>query len=703
MGRRGHARGSKSLVSPKRSRYAGEVDMQQANTLEPDADRLTLSLSDRWSGPTADQVGASLATQAPGVTGLLCWRGAVGSPGLCWVQLGLAYLNFVQEESCGRCTPCRTGTHHMRNILARLRDGAARPGDLDLLRSVAENIEASAWCGVANTIRDPLLALIDLGAEDFARHARGETCPPITTAAWMAASCRSTCPAGVDCPTYLFQAGEYMPHLANATVRRDNPLPGVIGRTCPHPCETNCTLTQADEPIAINAVKRWAADKAEGLGGVAVPTGSWELAEADTADPGRHAVNLAGRSHIPALIPAGSRARTRVAVVGAGPAGLSAAYYLARAGFAPIVFEDLPVPGGMLYVGIPEYRLPKAVLRQEVSLIEREGVEIHYETRVGREVTFGALLDDFAAVFLGIGAHAGRGLGVPGEELAGSLDAIDFLRRVALGEAVELGESVLVVGGGNSAMDAARTCIRLGVREVTVVYRRDRGQMPANPWEIVEAEEEGVRFHFLAAPLRCEGATSDSRLVCQPMELGAPDESGRLRPVPAACDPISLPADTIIGAVGQRPDFAPFQDTPGLVFNRWDYLECSEHTLMTGRPGIFVGGDAVSGGGLVIEAIAAGKRAAVHIERFLSGQPVVEDSGYLVRRVGTLLGARDSRQPLPLSVDWGRRSRPAMTAPGLRKTSFAEAEGALTAAQAHQEAKRCLRCHRPLVVALSER
>lgn len=693
------------------------MDTQQGNTTEG-VNRMALSLSERWSGPAADTAGNLLATQAPTVCGLLCWRGAAGVPGLCWVQLGLAYLDFVQRESCGRCTPCRTGTHHMRDILARLRDGDVRPGDLDHLRTLAENVEESAWCGVANTIRDPMLGLLELGAEDFARHARGETCPPITTAAWMAAPCRSTCPAGIDCPTYLFQAGEYMPHLATATVRRDNPLPGIIGRTCPHPCETNCTLIQAEVPIAINAVKRWAADHAEGLGRDVAPTGGWELTEADTADPARHAVNVTGRA--PAAPPlttpsaasttAGSstsaattRLRQRVAVIGAGPAGLSAAYYLARAGFAPVIYEDLPVPGGMLYVGIPEYRLPKAILRQEVALIEREGVEIRYETRVGRETDFAEVLDEYPAVFVGIGAHAGRGLGVPGEELRGSMDAIDFLRRIALGETVKVGERVLVVGGGNSAMDAARTCIRLGVRDVTVVYRRERGQMPANPWEIAEAEEEGVHFHFLAAPVRVEGTACVSQLVCQPMELGAPDDSGRLRPVPSACDPIALLADTVISAVGQRPDFTPFLGAPGLAFNRWDYLECNEHTLMTDRPGVFVGGDAVSGGGLVIEAIAAGKRAAVHIERFLSGQPVVEDTGYLLRRVAALLGARDSRHPLPPNTDWGRRSVSAIMAPAARATSFAEAEQTLTDQQAHTEAKRCLRCHRPLVVATSGR
>ena len=661
-----------------------------------------LHLSDRWGGPPPDLVASELAGRAPQVRGLMCWRGAAGSADLCYVQLGLSYLEFVQRESCGRCTPCRTGTHIMIEILGRLRDGKTRPDDLDFLRSLAENIEASAWCGVANTIRDPMRALLELGAEDFARHARGETCPESTTVAWMAAPCRSTCPAGVDCPTYLFQSAEYMPHLAAGTVRRDNPLPGIIGRTCPHPCESNCTLTQVDEPIAINAVKRWAADRAEGLRTEPQTVGHWELAEADTADPTGTAPGLSPEGDVtqPRRSPATPAfARTRVAIVGAGPAGLSAAHYLARAGFAPVVFEALPVPGGMLYVGIPEYRLPKAVLRKEAALIEQEGAEIRYETAVGQDIAFDQILEEFPAVFLGIGAHAGRGLGVPGEELEGSVDAIDFLRRVALGETVHLGERVLVVGGGNSAMDAARTSIRLGVPEVTVVYRRDRGQMPANPWEITEAEEEGVHFHLLAAPVRCEGTTCVSRLVCQPMELGAPDESGRLRPVPAACEPISIPADTIISAVGQRPDFNPFRNISGFVFNRWDYLECNEHTLMTGRAGVFVGGDAVSGGGLVIEAIAAGKRAAVHMERFLAGQPVVEETGYLVRRVADLLGARDSRQPLP-PADWGRREHPSMLAPEVRRASFAEAESTLTDRQAHREAKRCLRCHRPLVITL---
>lgn len=664
--------------------------MQQAGTAPPTS--LRNALTDRWGGPPSPEAAEVLRPDVEaGLRAVMCWRGAAGVSDVCYVSLGLAHLDLLRRESCGRCTPCRIGVHLMQEILTRLREGSAGPGELQQLEKLADNIEETAWCGIANTIRDPLLGLLQLGADDFARHAQGITCPPEKTVGWVAAPCRSTCPGGVDCPGYIFPVAERMPHLANAVVKQDNPLPGVIGRTCPHPCESNCTLIQANQPIAINSLKRWAADRAEGLGRDEWETGPYELAELVTAGP----PEARPAPHVEAPGPP----RTRVAIVGAGPAGLSAAYYLARAGYSPVIFERLPVPGGMLYVGIPEYRLPKAVLRREVRLIQREGVEIKYDTSVGAEVQFAELLEDFPAVFLAIGAHAGRSLDIPGENLPGSLDAIDFLRRAALGENVSLGERVLVVGGGNSAMDAARTSIRLGVPEVTVVYRRDRGEMPANPWEVDEAEEEGVRFHFLAAPLACEGDACVAQLVCQPMELGPPDESGRRRPVPLACEPITLPADTVIAAVGQKPDFGPFKSGDRLSFNKYGYLQVDERTLMTSRAGVFVGGDAVSGGGLVIEAIAAGRQAAVHMERFLSGQPVSEDPRYLVRRIATMLGAQQSRHPLP-AADWGVRERMPSLSPEERIKSFAEAELGFSDQQAHREGKRCLRCHRPIVVAL---
>ena len=329
----------------------------------------------------------------------------------------------------------------MRRLLEQIQAGRGTKDDLDLLRSHAEMIEDSAWCGVANTIRDPLLALLDAGAEHFAAHLAGRTCPPEKTLGWVTAPCRSTCPSNVDCPSYIFQVAEGHPFLATGQVKRDNPLPMVIGRTCHHPCESNCTLQQVGQPIAINSLKRWAADRAEGLvpaaaGPTSVGPGAWPPVR--TKPPRRRRAEARWRPHAgrfyPAAGPGAARTGAKVAIIGAGPAGLSAGYYLARLGYRPVIFEALPVPGGMLYVGIPEYRLPKAHLRHEVALIEREGVEIRYNQAAGRDFAFADLEEmGFGATFLAIGAHSGKKLRIPGEELPGSMDAIDFLRQVALG------------------------------------------------------------------------------------------------------------------------------------------------------------------------------------------------------------------------------------------------------------------------------
>lgn len=670
-------------------------------------------LGDRFPGPDGDAISARLAKpDMSDVRAIVSWRGAVLTPGVCVVSLALAYLDLLQEESCGRCSPCRIGTDVMRRILRRLERGEGRPRDLDALRRLAEEVDDTSWCGIANTVRDPIISLLDLGALHFESHLRGETCAKPETVGWVTAPCRSTCPSTVDCPSYIFQAMENHPHLATEIVKRDNPLPAVIGRTCHHPCEANCTLAPAGEPVAINFVKRWCADRAEGLvphtpapgpvPGVAAAVcdvapverayaeAPDELAEEATTQP----------SHQPVSAHKDSRGE-RVAVIGAGPAGLSAGYYLARRGYKPVIFEALPVPGGMLYVGIPEYRLPKAALRREVGLIEQEGVEIRYNVTLGRDLAF-AELDEmgFAATFIGIGAHSGKKLRIPGEDLPGSMDAIEFLREVALGERTSVGEKVLVIGGGNSAMDAARTALRLGAKEVGVVYRRSREEMPANPWEIDEAIEEGVDFHFLSAPVRCDGETCVQVLVCQEMELGPPDESGRRTPVATARAPYELEADVIIAAVGQQPDFSPFTGDTAIGVNKWGYLEIDPMTFATTKAGVFVGGDAISGGASVIEAIHAGKTAAKYIDLHLRGVPVVEDIEDKIKRIAVQLGAQSSRYPLIPGRDYGRREQMPMLDPGVRNTDFAHCEIGYDDAQARREATRCLRCHRPLIVAV---
>ncbi len=595
------------------------------------------------------------------------------------------------------------------------------------------------------------LALLDLAPEHFAAHAGGNTCEPSIKHGWVTAPCRSTCPSTIDIPWYIFHGLEEHPHLATRIVKGDNPLPAIIGRTCPHPCESNCSLAPIGQPIAINNIKRWCADRAEDLasdqcasGCLADPTrgaapeatavggaladaaafidgGPHEITELVTSQPGHWplgspmavpgSVGGNGNGGAPAgetggaggaaAGAAGAAPRKKVAVIGAGPAGLSAAYYLARRGYAATIFEDLPVPGGMVHVGIPEYRLPRHVIHRETELIQQQGVEIRYNTRLGRDLQFVDLeREGFEATFVGIGAHVGRPLGIPGENLPGAMDAIVFLRRVALGEKVDVGDSVLVLGGGNSAMDAARTSVRLGAKKVQVVYRRTRNEMPANPWEIEEAEEEGVEFLYLAAPVECTGDESVNGLVCQQMELGEPDASGRRRPVPTDMAPFVLTATSIIYAVGQQPDFDPFKGDEAIKLNKWGYMEVDPHTLMTTKPGVFVGGDAVSGGGTIIEAINAGKTAAKYIDKYLRGEPVEEDLQDKTRRLAVYLGAQDSREPLAENVDYGLREKMPMVEPEIRKHNFEATELGYTLEQCKAEADRCLRCHRPILVAI---
>ena len=702
--------------------------MATPQTPETTVSEPLLALTDRYDGPSTEQVLARLQqADMQGIKGVVSWRGAYLSDDTCPVELALAYLRLLQQESCGRCGPCRIGVDILIEQIEKLVKGDAETlGGEDpvaRIRRLAESIDDSAWCGIGNTIGPPIVALLDLAPEHFAAHAEGQTCEPSTMHGWVTAPCRSTCPSTLDIPWYIFHGLEEHPHLATRIIKRDNPLPGIIGRTCPHPCESNCSLAPIGQPIAINNIKRWCADRAEGLasdqcasGCLLDPTkgagdgaealgaladsaaliegGPHEITELVTAQPGHWPVGSAASG-------SGGAPKKRVAIIGAGPAGLSAGYYLARMGYAPTIFEDLPVPGGMVHVGIPEYRLPRHVIRRETELIQQQGVEILYNTRLGRDVQLEDLeKEGFEATFVAIGAHVGRPLGIPGEDLPGAMDAIVFLRQVALGEKVAIGDSVLVLGGGNSAMDAARTSVRLGAKKVQVVYRRTRNEMPANAWEIEEAEEEGVEFLYLAAPVECTGEDGVEGLVCQQMELGEPDASGRRKPVPTDMAPFALQASSIIYAVGQQPDFEPFKAGGQVTFNKWGYMEVNPYTMQTTKPNLFVGGDAVSGGGTIIEAINAGKVAAKYMDKYLRGEAVEEDLEDKAKRLAVYLGAQDSREPLAADVDYGTREKMPMVDPEIRKHNFEPTELGYTLEQCKNEAERCLRCHRPLLVAV---
>jgi NADPH-dependent glutamate synthase beta subunit-like oxidoreductase/NAD-dependent dihydropyrimidine dehydrogenase PreA subunit len=404
--------------------------------------------------------------------------------------------------------------------------------------------------------------------------------------------CQRTCPVNLDIRTYVGQIadGNYLDSLA--TIRDRLPLPGSIGRVCPHPCETACNRQYLDEPISICFLKRFVADVELNKGIEPV----YETPEKKYPE--------------------------KIAIIGAGPAGLTCAYHLARAGYQQItIYEALPVPGGYLWVGIPEYRLPKKLLKREVDLIAGMGIDIRYNTRVGEDISFEDLRKNNDALFIGAGCHRGLKLRVPGEdeyEGKGIVDCVTFLREQALGKPFDVKGKLIVIGGGNAAIDSARVGWRMGFDEVYILYRRTKKEMPANPWEIDAAEHEGVILQYLAAPVEILGKNGRvSGMKCIKMELGEPDASGRRRPVPIQGSEYVIDAETIVPAISQGANLDFLGEDHGLDINRWNTFDIDPETGSTNIPGIFAGGDVVTGPDIAIRAVAAGKKAADGIHTYL--------------------------------------------------------------------------------------
>lgn len=400
--------------------------------------------------------------------------------------------------------------------------------------------------------------------------------------------CQATCPANLDIRSYvgLIADGKYAESLAK--IREGLPFALSIGRVCPHPCESACNRGHVDEPIAICTLKRFVAD--------------WEMHE-DMDPP----VEVPDHFH-----------PEKVAIVGAGPAGLSCGYFLAKAGYQSVCFESMPEPGGMFRYGIPEYRLPTATLMREINWILRHGVELRCNTRVGKDIAFAELMRDYAAVFIGAGAWSGMKLRIPGEDLEGVIDGVKFLRDVNMGKKVDARGKVIIIGGGNVAMDAARVSWREGFEEVHVLYRRTKKEMPASPWEIEAAEDEGVKFQYLVAPVEVLGENGRMQgLKCLRMELGEPDASGRRRPVPIEGSEFVIEAENLIAAIGQRPDLEFVPEESEFQITRWNTFEVDSETFMTNVPGVFSAGDVQTGPDIAVRACAGGRKAAAAIGRYL--------------------------------------------------------------------------------------
>ncbi|MCL2337659.1 MAG: FAD-dependent oxidoreductase, partial [Firmicutes bacterium] len=469
--------------------------------------------------------------------------------------------------------------------------------------------------------------------------------------------CKAACPAGVNAQGYvqLIKEGKFVESWQ--LIYKDNPLPAICGRVCTHPCETACHRKSVDNPVGIRELKRVAA----------------EVAYRDL-----EALPL------PEMAPANG---VKEAVIGSGPAGLSAAYQLAKGGYAVTIFEALPVAGGMLRVGIPEYRLPKSIVALEIGLLERMGVEVKTNSPLGPGLTVDDLMKQgYKAVFLGIGAHKGVSLNVPGEDLAGVIPGVDFLRRVNLGEKVTLGKRVTVIGGGNTAMDAARTALRCGAEEVTIVYRRSEAEITAAEEEIHEAKEENIIFQMMTSPVAMHGEAGQvAKLECIKNELGEPDESGRRRPVPVAGSEFTIDVDNVIVAIGQAVDGSCLNGAVEL--SKRNTIVADGTSMATGTAGVFAAGDAVTGPATVVDAIGAGKKAAAAIDKYCQGEAATISFNWADREA-----AVDFPKHAPaLMVDLPRYTGN-FVAPEQRVTDFGEVALGISEEAARREAERCLNC-----------
>jgi len=562
----------------------------------------------------------------------------------CMVDIARYYTAFLNDESCGKCLSCRKGTQRMQEILTDITQGKGREGDIELLEELASAVRDVSLCGLGQTAGNPVLATIRYFREEYEEHIRKHNCRAGVCKALVKSPCQNACPAGIDVPRYIRLLNDGNPGEAVAVIREKVPFPAVLGYVCLHFCERKCRRGEVDEAMAIKMLKRFAADHDDG---------SWK----------KNCRNL----------PATGK---KVAVVGSGPAGLTTAYYLARLGHRVTAFEAEPVTGGMMRLGIPAFRLPRQVLDGEIDEIKAVGVDIRVNSRIES-------LDDlfnqgYDAIFTGIGAYLSRDMEIDGEDDASVLNGIDFLRDVNLGVKMSLGNRVLVVGGGNAAIDSARTALRLGVQEVAIAYRRTYAAMPASPEEVKEAIEEGVKLDFLVTPVKISRVNGRLKVQFVRMELGNMDDSGRRQPVPIKGSEFTGEYDTVIKNIGDRP---AVPGGYGLSLGKTGKIIVDPDTMATSRKGVYAGGDVISGPASVIEAIAAGRKAAVSIDRYLGGMGNIDEK------------LAPPEEIKPFVVEEGERRRLSFSMlPPDKRNSFDLVEIGYDQNQAVEECKRCLRC-----------
>ena len=569
----------------------------------------------------------------------------------CMVDMARYFMDFCQDESCGKCTPCRVGTKRMLDILQRICNGEGRKGDIELLEDLAQQIKETALCGLGQTAPNPILSTIRYFRHEYEAHILDKRCPAAVCSALFKSPCQHTCPVGMDIPAYiaLVRAGRI--DDAYKVLKQTNPFPSVCGRVCGHTCQLKCRRGQLDEPVAIMHLKRFITD---------------------------HAKRSKAR-------PLPITRRERVAIIGAGPSGLTAALELKKRGYAVTLFEELPEAGGMLRWGIPAYRLPRDELNREIQEILATGVELRTRIRVGKDIAYEALNKEFDMIYMAVGAQKSAPLNIPGEDGAGVFGAVEFLKDANLGKKVRVGKYVAVIGGGNSAIDAARTAIRLGAKKVTLYYRRERKDMPAQEWEIRAAEEEGVRIMYLVAPVRIMTQYGKvTKLELTQMRLDKFDRSGRRQPRPILGSEFIEKAETVISAISQNTDLGFLPEGSGIEINQGAVKVDKDLRTTNGK--VWAGGDVVTGPAMVIDAIQAGQQAARAIDEAIR----------LAHGEKPWVPPEEEMIAIPLEAGEETKEQPQTpmreVSADLRRTDFREAELGYTRKMALAEAHRCMRC-----------
>jgi len=598
----------------------------------------------------------------------------------CMVDIARYYMNFLQEESCGKCSICREGTQRMYDILDKISMGEGSAEDVGLLEELGQVMIDASLCGLGQTAANPVLSTLRYFREEYIEHIEKKKCNAIVCKEIFSSPCQYTCPIDTEVPVYVSLIAHKRYTEALKVIKEENPFSSVLARVCHHPCEYKCKTGDGGDPIAIKDLKRFITD-------YGLEHNLQTTTEAADATNG-----------------------IKVAIIGSGPAGLTCGFYLAKKAYDVSVFEKQSEIGGMLALGIPEYRLPRKILDSDLNYIKSAGLEIRTNVAMGVDFTLDTLFEQgYKAVFIATGAHQSIKLNIPGENAEGVLSGMKVLSALNLGEKIEIGKRVGIIGGGNTAVDTARRVLRAESSEsiamvdtarstlrtteadsVTIFYRRTINEISAYKEEVGGALSEGIKLEYLTAPVRI--ITSNEKLkACEfiRIKMGDVDESGRRRPVPIEGSEFIVELDTLIVSISEHSDISFLKDE-GLEFSKWDTVVTDQETTQTNRKGIFAGGDLVTGPNTVVDAVATGKLAANSIDQYLSGKKIKRN--YKITRPSKYIEPLDFSDDEMNELSAANRSEMPVLSQEKRKYNLKEVNQGLSEKQAIREARRCLRC-----------